>query len=71
MQQIITRILAFIPAPIVYGALLDSVCVLSESDPCNEGVERNCLEYKNDGLRYGLGDLEFGWISPWSNKNES
>ena len=54
VQQIITRILAFIPAPIVYGALLDSVCLLSESDPCNEDVDRNCLEYRNDGLRYGL-----------------
>ena len=51
MQQIITRILAFIPAPIVYGALLDSVCILSETDPCDEDVDRNCLEYKNDGLR--------------------
>ena len=51
VQQIITRILAFIPAPIVYGTLLDSVCILSETDPCNEGVDRNCLEYKNDGLR--------------------
>ena len=54
VQQIITRILAFIPAPIVYGALLDSVCLLSESDPCNEDVDRNCLEYRNDGLRYGV-----------------
>ena len=71
VQQIITRILAFIPAPIVYGALLDSVCLLSESDPCNEDVERNCLEYRNDGLRYGFGGLEFGLITPWSNKNES
>ncbi|XP_028405816.1 solute carrier organic anion transporter family member 4C1-like [Dendronephthya gigantea] len=52
VQQIITRILAFIPAPIVYGALLDSVCILSETDPCNKNVDRNCLEYQNDSLSY-------------------
>ena len=52
VQQIITRIFAFIPAPIVYGALLDYVCILSETDPCDEGEDRNCLEYKNKDLRY-------------------
>ncbi len=49
-QQFIAKLFAFIPGPIVFGALLDSVCILSETDPCDDDSDRNCLEYRNDHL---------------------
>ncbi|XP_028405817.1 solute carrier organic anion transporter family member 4C1-like [Dendronephthya gigantea] len=52
VQMFILKLFAFIPAPIVFGALLDSVCILSLTDPCDDNSQRNCLEYRNDHLSY-------------------
>lgn len=52
INQLIVRILAFIPSPIVFGYVIDAACRLRQRDPCDEGAERNCLEYDTDLFRY-------------------
>ena len=51
INQLIVRILAFIPSPIVFGYVIDTACRLHQMDPCDEGAERNCLEYDTDLFR--------------------
>ena len=45
------KTICFYSGPIVFGALLDFVCILSETDTCDQNSDRNCLEYRNDHLR--------------------
>ncbi|EDO36636.1 predicted protein, partial [Nematostella vectensis] len=52
IQQLIVRILAFIPAPIVFGAAIDVTCRMPQKDACDPAAERNCLEYDTDKFRY-------------------
>jgi len=52
INQLIVRILAFIPSPIVFGYVIDTACRLHQKDPCDSGAERNCLEYDTDLFRY-------------------
>lgn len=52
INQLIVRILAFIPAPIVFGYVIDAACKLHQEDPCDPGAKRNCLEYDTDLFRY-------------------
>lgn len=52
INQLIIRILAFIPAPIVFGYVIDAACRLHQQDPCDPEAERNCLEYDADLFRY-------------------
>lgn len=51
INQLIVRILAFIPAPIVFGYVIDAACKLHQEDPCDPGAKRNCLEYDTDLFR--------------------
>ena len=51
INQLIVRILAFIPAPIVFGYVIDAACKLHQEDPCDLGAKRNCLEYDTDLFR--------------------
>ncbi|KAL9961463.1 hypothetical protein ACROYT_G030405 [Oculina patagonica] len=52
INQLIVRILAFIPSPIIFGYVIDAACRLHQRDPCDDGAERNCLEYDTDLFRY-------------------
>ncbi|XP_067030359.1 solute carrier organic anion transporter family member 4A1-like [Acropora muricata] len=52
INQLIIRIFAFIPAPIVFGYIIDAACRLHQEDPCDSQAERNCLEYDADLFRY-------------------
>lgn len=51
INQLIIRIFAFIPAPIVFGYIIDAACRLHQEDPCDPQAERNCLEYDADLFR--------------------
>lgn len=51
INQLIIRIFAFIPAPIVFGYIIDAACRLHQEDPCDSQAERNCLEYDADLFR--------------------
>jgi MFS family permease len=48
LQNFIFRLLGAVPAPLVFGALVDSACVLRERR-C--GADGGCLEYDNWQLR--------------------
>ena len=50
-QQIFVRFLGFIPAPIMFGSLIDESCKLWHIDECT-GETSSCLEYQNDNFRY-------------------
>lgn len=52
INQLIVRVLAFIPSPIVFGYVIELACRLFQQDPCDAGAERNCLEYDTDAFRY-------------------
>ena len=45
-------IFAFIPAPILFGAVVDQTCLIWEEKPC--GGKGNCLFYDTDKLRVYL-----------------
>ena len=45
-------IFAFIPAPIMFGAVVDQTCLIWEEKPC--GGKGNCLYYDTDKLRVYL-----------------
>ena len=46
-------IFAFIPAPIMFGAVVDQSCLVWEEKPCGGG-QGNCLFYDADKLRVYL-----------------
>lgn len=50
-QQIFVRFLGFIPAPTMFGSLIDESCKLWHKDECT-GETSSCLEYQNDNFRY-------------------
>ena len=50
-QQVFVRFLGFIPAPTIFGKLIDLSCKLWDRDECT-GESRNCLEYDNADFRY-------------------
>ena len=50
-QQIFVRFLGFIPAPTLFGSLIDESCKLWHKDECT-GETSSCLEYENDNFRY-------------------
>ena len=50
-QQIFVRFLGFIPAPTLFGSLIDESCKLWHKDECT-GETSSCLEYQNDNFRY-------------------
>ena len=52
-QQIFVRFLGFIPAPIVFGALIDKSCSLWQSNVCS-GESSNCLEYNQTYFRCAI-----------------
>ncbi|XP_047145428.1 solute carrier organic anion transporter family member 4C1 [Hydra vulgaris] len=52
-QQVFVRFLGFIPAPTIFGKLIDSSCKLWEKDECT-GETANCLEYDNTDFRLNL-----------------
>lgn len=49
-QQVIVRFLAFIPAPIIFGIVIDKSCQLWQTDKCS-GETTSCLEYNNAHFR--------------------
>lgn len=57
MQFVIFRLFGYIPAPIVFGNLIDSTCILWQST-CGEKGGR-CLIYDIESFRYKYGDFEF------------
>ncbi|XP_002169449.1 solute carrier organic anion transporter family member 4C1 isoform X1 [Hydra vulgaris] len=52
-QQVFARFLGFIPAPTIFGKLIDSSCKLWDIDECTEETT-NCLEYDNTDFRFNL-----------------
>jgi len=52
-QQVFIRFLGFIPAPTVFGKLIDTSCNLWQVDECT-GESLNCLEYENADFRMNL-----------------
>ena len=52
-QQIFVRFLGFIPAPTMFGRLIDESCKLWHEDECTDS-KTSCLEYENDNFRYYL-----------------
>lgn len=50
-QQIFVRFLGFIPAPVLFGALIDKSCNLWQEDACT-GETTSCLEYDQPFFRY-------------------
>ncbi|CAM9707938.1 unnamed protein product [Lampetra planeri] len=50
MQFVLLRALAYIPTPIYFGAVIDTTCMLWQSDSC--GVVGSCLEYDSTALRF-------------------
>lgn len=51
---------AFLPSPIVYGAVLDTTCKLWDTTKCGETT--HCLIYDTDAMRYYLSFLPAGFI---------
>ncbi|XP_064618620.1 solute carrier organic anion transporter family member 2A1-like isoform X2 [Lineus longissimus] len=59
--------LGILPVPVLYGSLLDSLCLVTEStSSCNQDESGVCLVYDNDATRYSLHGLTFGirFVSP-------
>uniref|UniRef100_A0A7M5XGD7 Solute carrier organic anion transporter family member n=1 Tax=Clytia hemisphaerica TaxID=252671 RepID=A0A7M5XGD7_9CNID len=52
-QQIFVRFLGFIPAPTLFGSLIDKSCKLWHEDECTDS-KTSCLEYENEDFRYYL-----------------
>ena len=50
-QQLFIRFLGFIPAPTLFGKIIDLSCNLWHPDHCESGETRNCLEYDNPKFR--------------------
>nr|XP_032815412.1 solute carrier organic anion transporter family member 5A1-like [Petromyzon marinus] len=50
MQFVLLRALAYIPTPIYFGAVIDTTCMLWQSDSC--GLVGSCLEYDSTALRF-------------------
>ena len=51
---------AFLPSPMVYGALLDSTCLLWDSNKCGETT--HCLIYDTDAMRNYLAFFPAGFF---------
>lgn len=49
-QQVFVRFLGFIPAPTMFGKLIDESCDLWHVDECS-GDTTSCLEYNNADFR--------------------
>ncbi|XP_046644300.1 solute carrier organic anion transporter family member 74D-like [Daphnia pulicaria] len=49
LGYLLTSLFAFIPAPIVYGAVIDQACILWRTDSC--GVRGNCWIYDQEKMR--------------------
>ena len=49
-QQVFVRFLGFIPAPTLFGSLIDESCNLWHVDECT-GEKTSCLEYENRNFR--------------------
>lgn len=52
LGYLLTSLFAFIPAPIVYGAVVDQACILWRTDSC--GVRGNCWIYDQEKMRLYL-----------------
>ena len=50
LHHMTVRFLGFIPAPTLFGRLIDESCKLWHRDECT-GETTSCLEYKNDDFR--------------------
>ena len=50
-QQVFVRFLGFIPAPTLFGRMIDESCKLWHKDECT-GKTSSCLEYDNEYFRY-------------------
>jgi len=50
-QQVFVRFLGFIPAPTLFGSLIDKSCKLWNHDECTNDTT-NCAEYDNPKFRY-------------------
>jgi len=51
VQEVFVRFLGFIPAPTLFGSLIDKSCNLWHEDKCT-GETTSCLEYDNSNFRY-------------------
>ena len=49
-QEIFVRFLGFIPAPVMFGSLIDQSCRLWQKDDCT-GDTTSCVEYDNTYFR--------------------
>ncbi|XP_064618616.1 solute carrier organic anion transporter family member 4A1-like [Lineus longissimus] len=59
--------IGILPVPVLYGSLLDSLCLVTESpSSCSQDESGLCLVYDNDAIRYSLHGLTFGirFMSP-------
>ena len=48
LQFLFMRSLSFIPGPVIFGAVIDSQCILWSKDNC--GNRGNCLDYHVNSL---------------------
>ena len=49
-QEIFVRFLGFIPAPVMFGSLIDKSCQLWQKDDCTDDTT-SCVEYDNTYFR--------------------
>ncbi|KAG1670329.1 Solute carrier organic anion transporter family member 3A1 [Nymphon striatum] len=59
LQAIVFSLLGLIPAPLIFGEIFDSACILWDVE-C--GHEKNCLVYDLDFIRYGFHFISFGGL---------
>ena len=52
LQFLFLRSLSFIPGPVIFGAVIDSKCILWKKDNC--GKRGNCLDYEVDALSLNI-----------------
>jgi len=58
LHQLFLRFLGFIPAPTLFGRLIDESCKLWHKDECT-GDRTSCLEYNNEQFRLLVAFLLF------------
>ena len=58
VQFVIFRLIAYIPAPIMFGSVIDSTCLLWKTS-CDGAKGGRCLLYDIEQFRYRLGFIHY------------
>ncbi|CAG0884629.1 unnamed protein product [Darwinula stevensoni] len=59
---VVTSLFAFIPGPIIYGAIIDSTCLIWKEPTCGTG-KGNCAFYDSDKFRIALHAWTAGFVA--------